>query len=609
MTTDPVFAAFTKANATNLVAHYGAIFDLPSNSDQLAIRVAGDTDPRVALGTVAGLPALSFGNGSGTGLGLFVATSGLLSLSQVALLASVTRRTVAKTAAWTWALTERDAVITSNSAGNVAATIPPNSDVAFQIGQELRFTNIHATGTVTITAGAGVTLRVPPGFPALITGQYSHCTLRQTATDEWVLVQSSDQLGLSLEFQPINPNLTTISGLTATTNNFMVASGSAWASRTPTQAIAHLGLDADIATFALPASTTISTYGATLVDDADAATARTTLGGVPLALTPVTAVTASTHTAAVNTIVPLNTTSNAIAVTLPTAPTDGSVIVLKAITISGINLVTYTTGGSDVLNKASGPTSGVMTFTGQEVTLQYQTSTAIWHILTPDPATGAFAASDGTAAHGKAVTLVNVLGQSVSLFGDTGDTQPKARLLSTGIDMGPGGSTATDFKILRTGSAAATVTGVLTMTSPVLVTPALGVATGTSLAATGAITSSSPTAGVGYATGAGGTVTQGAGAGRTATVVLNALSGTITLLSTTLAADTDQSFTWTNSAIAATDVVVTSIKSGAAVKGGYSINVSCGSGTATVTVHNLTPTITTTEAPVIAFVVIKGVTS
>ena len=36
-------------------------------------------------------------------------------------------------------------------------------------------------------------------------------------------------------------------------------------------------VDADIKTLVLPASTTISTYGATLVDDADAATARTTL--------------------------------------------------------------------------------------------------------------------------------------------------------------------------------------------------------------------------------------------------------------------------------------------------------------------------------------------
>lgn len=42
--------------------------------------------------------------------------------------------------------------------------------------------------------------------------------------------------------------------------------------------IATLGLDADIATFALPASTTISAFGASLIDDSAASNARTTLG-------------------------------------------------------------------------------------------------------------------------------------------------------------------------------------------------------------------------------------------------------------------------------------------------------------------------------------------
>jgi hypothetical protein len=78
--------------------------------------------------------------------------------------------------------------------------------------------------------------------------------------------------------QPLDSDLTTIAGLTATTNNFMVANSSAWASRTPTQALVHLGLDADLPTFSVPASTTISAFGATIVDDADAAAVKATLG-------------------------------------------------------------------------------------------------------------------------------------------------------------------------------------------------------------------------------------------------------------------------------------------------------------------------------------------
>lgn len=42
--------------------------------------------------------------------------------------------------------------------------------------------------------------------------------------------------------QPIDSDLTTIAGLTATTDNFMVAAASAWASRTPAQAKTSLAL-------------------------------------------------------------------------------------------------------------------------------------------------------------------------------------------------------------------------------------------------------------------------------------------------------------------------------------------------------------------------------
>lgn len=44
-------------------------------------------------------------------------------------------------------------------------------------------------------------------------------------------------------YQPLDADLTTISGLTATTNNFLVSVSSAWASRTPAQAKTTLSLD------------------------------------------------------------------------------------------------------------------------------------------------------------------------------------------------------------------------------------------------------------------------------------------------------------------------------------------------------------------------------
>ena len=58
---------------------------------------------------------------------------------------------------------------------------------------------------------------------------------------------------------------------------------------------ATLTVDADLATFVLPASTTISAFGATLVDDADASTARTTLGLGTAATTAASAYATSTQ--------------------------------------------------------------------------------------------------------------------------------------------------------------------------------------------------------------------------------------------------------------------------------------------------------------------------
>jgi len=138
-----------------------------------------------------------------------------------------------------------------------------------------------------------------------------------------------------------------------------------------------------------------------------------------------------------------------------------------------------------------------------------------------------------------------------------------------------------------------------TSTGMVMVTPVIGAATGTSLAATGAITSSG-TAGVGYATGAGGAVTQATS--RTTGVTLNKTTGAITLFSaagTTTAA----TFTVTNSTVAATDVIILNQKSGTDLYDLMVTAVAAGS-------FNLTFRTTggtTTETPVFNFAVIKAV--
>jgi len=179
--------------------------------------------------------------------------------------------------------------------------------------------------------------------------------------------------------------------------------------------------------------------------------------------------------------------------------------------------------------------------------------------------------------------------------------------LSTGI-TGLGAGVATFLATPTSANLATAVTNetgsgnLVFSTSPTLVTPILGVASATSLAATGGVTSSG-TAGVGYATGAGSTVTQTTSIGTSVTI--NAICGAITTFSNT-GTPTPQSFTVINSAVATTDVIVLSIKGGATnLHLAYVSSVSNGSFNIT---HSATVG-TTTESFTINFAVIKAVTS
>lgn len=157
----------------------------------------------------------------------------------------------------------RDAIGSALVAGN-------NIDITVNDGANTITVAVEtlALADITDVTSSAAELNVLDGIPATL-----------TATELGFVdgVTSAIQTQLNAR-QPLDSDLTTIAGLTATTNNFMVASGSAWASRTPTQALVHLGLDADLPTFSVPASTTISTFGASLVDDANAAAAIATLG-------------------------------------------------------------------------------------------------------------------------------------------------------------------------------------------------------------------------------------------------------------------------------------------------------------------------------------------
>jgi hypothetical protein len=87
---------------------------------------------------------------------------------------------------YTLVLADAHKLVTQSNAAGIATTIPPNTDVAFEIGDQVNLMQLGA-GAITITAGAGVTLRSADSL-VITNGQYSVATCVKIDTDEWVLI-------------------------------------------------------------------------------------------------------------------------------------------------------------------------------------------------------------------------------------------------------------------------------------------------------------------------------------------------------------------------------------------------------------------------------------
>ena len=162
-------------------------------------------------------------------------------------------------------------------------------------------TTISAFGATLVDDADAATARTTLGVDAAGTDNSTDVTLSGTGTYISIAGQvitvdpitESDISDLGAYITGITGEpLSDLSDVTITTigsDEILKWNGSAWINNTLAEAgISATGhthtvsditdLDADLATFSVPASTTISAFGATLVDDADAATARTTLG-------------------------------------------------------------------------------------------------------------------------------------------------------------------------------------------------------------------------------------------------------------------------------------------------------------------------------------------
>jgi len=87
---------------------------------------------------------------------------------------------------YTTVLSDDGKLITLDNAASITLTIPPNSSVAYGIGTQINLMALDA-GEVTITAGAGVTIR-SDGSKLKLNAQYAVATCLKIASDTWVAV-------------------------------------------------------------------------------------------------------------------------------------------------------------------------------------------------------------------------------------------------------------------------------------------------------------------------------------------------------------------------------------------------------------------------------------
>jgi hypothetical protein len=87
---------------------------------------------------------------------------------------------------YTTVLGDDGKLVTCDNGSAIALTIPPSSSVNYGIGTQINIMQLGA-GVVTITAGAGVTLR-SAGSKLKTNGQYAVATCCKIATDTWVVI-------------------------------------------------------------------------------------------------------------------------------------------------------------------------------------------------------------------------------------------------------------------------------------------------------------------------------------------------------------------------------------------------------------------------------------
>lgn len=129
--------------------------------------------------------------------------------------------------------------LNNTSGGPVTLTSTPTIIDGYMDGQEIMVINTSANSVTLQGQDVLGSSNIAGGAITLATGQSEKYTFSET-TGLWEPRSKNIRATLTSGYQPLDSDLTTIAGLTATSDNFMQAKSGAWASRTPAQVAADL---------------------------------------------------------------------------------------------------------------------------------------------------------------------------------------------------------------------------------------------------------------------------------------------------------------------------------------------------------------------------------